>query len=324
MNILYLIGNGFDINLGMKTKYSDFYEFYCGAKSDGELIIDLKNNIGKGIHNWADLEIALGRYTEKLKSQEEFDIVYEDIGEKLSQYLEKEAEEYDISKVDKNVFYSHIVYPEKFLPQRDRNKIKSLIKDKWGAQNWFVQLLTFNYTRTIEKIVGEFRQNYKIGENHSGAFLLSRIEHIHGYTDDSRVLGVNDISQISNKSFHQNEDIVEALVKPNCNQALRHTIDEQCIDLVLNANIICIFGSSIGDTDRLWWDLVGECLKRDCILIIYDVCEKIDPSTRYKMNRKERELKSRFLSKTSLKEEEKEAVKDNIFIALNTGMFCLL
>lgn len=28
MNITFLIGNGFDINLGLKTRYVDFYDFY--------------------------------------------------------------------------------------------------------------------------------------------------------------------------------------------------------------------------------------------------------------------------------------------------------
>ena len=28
MNILYLIGNGFDLNLGLPTRYSDFLEYY--------------------------------------------------------------------------------------------------------------------------------------------------------------------------------------------------------------------------------------------------------------------------------------------------------
>lgn len=27
MNILYLIGNGFDLNLNLKTSYKDFYNF---------------------------------------------------------------------------------------------------------------------------------------------------------------------------------------------------------------------------------------------------------------------------------------------------------
>lgn len=324
MNIVFLIGNGFDINLGMKTKYSEFYDFYCNTESDHKLIADLKSSIGDEIHNWADLELALGKYTLNLKSQEEFDIVYEDLAKMLSEYLEKEEGEFDISMLDQNKFFSHIISLEKFLPQRDQDRIRSFIRSLTsGNQNCFVHILTFNYTRIIDNVIVEFYKHSKIGENHNSTFILNRIEHIHGYTNDSRVMGVNDVSQITNESFHQNQAIIEALVKPSCNQGLRHTIDEQCMKLVSEAHIICIFGSSIGDTDRLWWSLIGERLKGNCILIIYDVCEKIDLSFRYKMNRYERDRKYNFLSKTSLSEEEKNKVYENIYVGLNTEMFLL-
>ena len=29
LNITFLIGNGFDIGLGLKTRYKDFYKYYC-------------------------------------------------------------------------------------------------------------------------------------------------------------------------------------------------------------------------------------------------------------------------------------------------------
>ena len=32
MNIVYLIGNGFDINLGLNTRYCDFYKYYLESQ----------------------------------------------------------------------------------------------------------------------------------------------------------------------------------------------------------------------------------------------------------------------------------------------------
>lgn len=58
MNITFLVGNGFDINLGLKTKYTNFYPYYCGKKHNDML--------GKAIAGnyecWADLEAELGKY----------------------------------------------------------------------------------------------------------------------------------------------------------------------------------------------------------------------------------------------------------------------
>ena len=42
MNITYLIGNGFDLNLGLRTRYTDFYDYYLNnTESDTENISKL-------------------------------------------------------------------------------------------------------------------------------------------------------------------------------------------------------------------------------------------------------------------------------------------
>ena len=56
MNILYLIGNGFDLSLGMKTRYEDFYEYYCtlGETEQNADVIALKKTIKEGKEGWQD------------------------------------------------------------------------------------------------------------------------------------------------------------------------------------------------------------------------------------------------------------------------------
>lgn len=89
MKILYILGNGFDLNLGMKTSYKDFYEYYKSIETSNTTIKDLKSNISNNYKNWSDLEFALGQYTDEFKTVEEFDDAFEDIGEKLAEYLKK-------------------------------------------------------------------------------------------------------------------------------------------------------------------------------------------------------------------------------------------
>ena len=45
MNIVYMLGNGFDINIGMDTRYSDFYKYYNNVSTSNEKIKKLKNSI---------------------------------------------------------------------------------------------------------------------------------------------------------------------------------------------------------------------------------------------------------------------------------------
>ncbi|MFC5285395.1 hypothetical protein, partial [Pedobacter alpinus] len=49
--------------------------------------------------------------------------------------------------------------------------------------------------------------------------------------------------------------------------------------------------------------------------------EEIDARTRYRQARSERIFKTFFLDKTNLSLEEKEFVKEKIFIGFNTSMF---
>src|SRR4030042_7161128 len=98
MNILFLIGNGFDLNLGLKTSYGDFYKYYIKVKSQSSAINQLKNEISGDLKHWSDLEIALGKYTENFKSVSEFDEVFDDLGDRLADDLEQEEKRFDFNK----------------------------------------------------------------------------------------------------------------------------------------------------------------------------------------------------------------------------------
>lgn len=323
MNILFFIGNGFDLNLDMKTKYRHFYDHYISLKSPNQLVQKLKDEIDENLENWSDLELALGEYTKSLNSTEEFNQVFEDIEDNLADYLESEERLFEFEQFDGAKLYKYFVSPENSLPTADKNKIKGF-KQKWSNSQWNINLITFNYTRTLEKLIGysgspipinDFvnRKNYPI--------ILQKVEHIHGYTSERMVMGVNDVSQVSNVDFHSNEDVIETLVKSECNQAQKHTIDNWCKNQIIDANLICIFGSSIGDTDNLWWQLIGEQLKRECLLIIFEKGEKIPPRRPQKGKIAERQKKQYFLSKTKLNSKEKEEAGKKIFIGVNTSIF---
>jgi hypothetical protein len=321
MQILYIIGNGFDLNLGLKTSYNDFYEFYKNVPTDNENVLKLKENISKTYDSWADLELALGKYTQHLERIEEFDEITLDIGEELAKYLHIEQSKIEHYEFDKEKFYNYLSYPEElFLPADNENL--SRFKQKWKGHHWSLDIYTFNYTTVIEKIFGGKKQNLLLA-NHNGTATvkLREIKHIHGYLDRDMVLGVNDISQIANKSFHNNRDILESIVKTDCNLANRNNVDRSFTNKINSANLICIFGSSIGDTDNKWWELIGERLKSDCQLLIFSKGEEISTRIRHMQARAERNLRDMFLNKTNLSEQEMEIVEKKIFIGLNTKMF---
>lgn len=320
MNILFFIGNGFDINIGMNTRYSDFYNYYQKVKSQNHTVRKVKSNISSNIENWSDLELALGSYTTNLKGLNDFDEMFEDIGLELSKFLQAEEKKIDYSTLDSKKAQIYLTYPERYLLPADKIKVQNF-KNKWSSSNWNINIVTFNYTKSLEKIIG-YKKNIQFNTR-TNITTLKSIEHIHGYTDDRMVMGVNDVSQIKNKAFHKKQEILEALIKSNCNQVQKHTIDDLCKSQISSANLICIFGSSIGESDKMWWELIGERLKNDCRLIIFERCQEVDPRIRYRLARFEREVRNKFLSKTNLTESEKSKINEKIDIGLNSDIFNL-
>jgi len=83
---IIIIGNGFDLNLGLKTRYSDFInsDHFRQKKEDNMLFqyLDTQNVEKKG---WIDAEIELKNYT-KLKPENYYDEFIE-LKNTLTQYL---------------------------------------------------------------------------------------------------------------------------------------------------------------------------------------------------------------------------------------------
>ena len=96
MDITFLVGNGFDLSLGYKTSYEDFYKWYLNQPTDSSAksaVDKLKRNISSdiesGLKNWSDFEIGLGKFTQSFKANEvkEFLAAYEDAVLNLNNYL---------------------------------------------------------------------------------------------------------------------------------------------------------------------------------------------------------------------------------------------
>lgn len=319
MKTLFILGNGFDLNLKMKTGFIDFYEYYINLSSDRPLIKELKKSINKDVSNWSNLELQFGKYLKNINSLEEFDEIYEDLLKNLQTYLKAQENLFADSEMLYPEFLNHLAYPEKFLPIEDKSEI-STFKAKW-TKIWEIDVVSFNYTKTLEKIIGWEGYPKKIESNSNVNIKLSSIIHIHGELNDL-ILGVNDVSQIDNSSLSNDEAIQDAIIKPSNNSINKNNRNSIFTEKIFNANLICIFGSSLGATDKVWWKLIGDALLNECILIIFIKKSDIEELFNYKRGRIDRDIKESFLSQTSLETDLKKEVKDKIYIAVNTEIFC--
>lgn len=67
MQVTFLVGNGFDLNAGLRTRFSDFFKVYCEeTANDTPVIKKFKEEIGTNVELWSDFEKQMGNYTAKV------------------------------------------------------------------------------------------------------------------------------------------------------------------------------------------------------------------------------------------------------------------
>lgn len=266
MEVLYILGNGFDKAQGLATSYKEFYSYYIKQQPESALEKRIMDSINADYETWADLEIGLGNYSASFSSAQEFRDVIILLNQRLKAYLSLQNE-IMLSRLDKfsqNKMISCLCHPERDLEPTGRRVYNSYIRRLSSPVN--IRCVSFNYTNTIESILG----NHVPGIINEG-FYFSEILHIHGTLDDMILVGVNDESQIKNEVFRQDPDIVEEFVKPSINEGCMNTRNQDFESIILNANIIVLFGVSLGVTDNKWWQLIGKSIDSSKIppLLIY-------------------------------------------------------
>ena len=128
MNILYLIGNGFDINLGLKTGYSDFYDYYLSQETKSEVVAKLKTHLEKERYTtWADLELGMGEYTKNVSDCHDLEIICHDLSMSLKLYLYKVQSEFSVTAVDIDKFKGNLLNPARGLSAGSRRSVESFI-----------------------------------------------------------------------------------------------------------------------------------------------------------------------------------------------------
>lgn len=330
MNIVYLIGNGFDINLEMRTKYEHFYEYYLSTPGDGDSphIKKLKDTIAKEKENWSDLEEELGKYLNKIGIDEAV-MLHSHLIKHLSIYLKSEEDKIFFDEVQKNAFWDFLKNPHSNnrLLVVERNEINNYIND---SSNLNVNIITFNYTKTIEKLSGYVNTAITIGtrqhDNTRYNVYLSEIEHVHGFVDKRMILGVNDATQIANEKLRNETRITDRFVKSDCNSAYGLEHDKKCQRWINTADLVCLFGLSFGETDKKWWETIGEVLKKGSKIILfeYNTNKQFNENQGPDLKEEKEAVKDRFLSKTKIDDSLKGKIKkDSMYVAFNTDMFKL-
>lgn len=330
--ITFFVGNGFDINAGLDTRYKDFYKYYIDKNPEDKLA----QAINEDYEYWSDLEEGLGKYTAKITAEEEdaFWKSEDRLEQALAEYLETQMQRIKLDTMEKKNQIGKIMqkslnqfYME--LPKEQRQSIANILASIKESITY--SFVSFNYTNALDicvKVTKELLPN-GIGKHQAGSYSynhsVGEILHIHGTTTEEMIVGVNDVTQIANERFSNNELYCQWLVKAEANKRFSQNKIKELQDIIDGSTIICIFGMSIGKTDRMWWEHICKWLKSSVNhrLIIYvkrdmDAVKRV---TKRILFLSQNETLEKMRSYSGLKTEEWDAIVSQVYIKFDTNIF---
>ena len=275
MNITFLIGNGFDLNLGLKTSFSDFLKVYKEPQeNDSNAIKEFKNHILEDEELWSDAELAFGKYTEVFdgmnRTDKDFSDCHQDFCIKLGEYLESEEDKLAFIHSDTYIAFANSL-PEISLGLGKEPAATLFARmNTYGVFNVY-NFISFNYTHVIDSFFNEAKKIPVIGRNSAVNNRVGKLLHVHGYTNDEMMLGVNDESQIKNAGFFKEELYKHQIIKPVFNELNETGMDGAAYKLISESELLYVYGMSLGQTDKVWWERILELLvlNKDLRVIIY-------------------------------------------------------
>ena len=329
MKITFMLGNGFDIGLGLDTSYESFYRDYCGnTAKDNKNIKDFKEYLAKRqdeevkkIIDWSDFEIAFGQHSNDFRDDQKKEYIerFEDFVIRFNEYIENKEKRVDYSNEEQIGQMMKTAVTTYFHVRPADNAAIQAVYDSFPNSPREYNFVTFNYTKTIDECVEKLKKSIE-KESHRR---VGKVLHIHGYLEDTMIMGVNDPTQISNPIFAKDEEIIREIVKPTQNADARMNYEKQVMSVIDTSDIICVYGMSLGDTDKKWWVHLANWLtkgqRRTLVILKYDKdCNKSFP---FQVRRKTDEVLKRFLSFAELDDSAKENISKRVYIGLNHNVF---
>src|SRR5574344_208506 len=232
MKAVLILGNGFDLELDLKTSYNDFLKSFDFEDILKDNLLAQHLRTEQKIHNWIDLENELKVYVneqEKLAKSK---------GQGTLSYIDKLKDDYTQIKYALRKYISGVFYTRNY-DESTSAKVLNAVLD-----NGYFRIISFNYTdlddissRNLHKSIGNIQ-----------------CEYIHGQITKHIILGVEDDP---NPKIPREASFLKKSIDPNFgNNTIRKQLEE--------SDIIIIFGHSLGATDMLYFkDFFNSWINRD-------------------------------------------------------------
>ena len=320
MNILYIIGNGFDIAQGCDTSYAAFYDYLKQNHNDDpdikELLVHIESDQNK---NWSDMERALGEYTAEFEDESKFRELYFKIKDALQVFLTEIDQSFVTIDAIRDKYHRDLVRPDTYLNKLEQQTFDNYF-NSFHLEGKNLSIATFNYTQILEKALGNIVEMKTLPTAHN-VYRFNEYCKIHGSINDEMLMGVDSIEQVKNAKFRDNEDFTDYFVKPKENRELGELVDDAMAKQISASNLIVTMGTSFGITDNTWWKRIGTELRNrtNLYVIINAYDNSAESARRALLPGIKRKKKYDFLKQCGIKENEYELFRNRVFVSLNEG-----
>ena len=332
MNITFMIGNGFDVGLGIHSRFKDFFPTYIKKSTQKPPEIKrLSESIKGNFETWSDFETQMGLYTSEfdVSNKHLYPAQFRDFETEFIEYLKNDEQQLsfdDVSSISKMMISALTTfYSVNNLRTASSNLISGVFSNNGGHAHTY-NFISFNYTSTLEKclktIPNGIVQTRKVGS----ATLTDRIGktvHVHGAIDHAPIMGVNDDSQIANKELAKDPRFARYIVKPTLNSLHRTNQDRDAADLINGSQIICVYGMALGATDKCWWERVLQWLSasQGRQLVIFDYDPSFNTSSQFDWIDKEDSIIDKLAGYVKNVQIDVESLRSRIHIAVHKNIF---
>jgi hypothetical protein len=238
-----ILGNGYDISLGLKTKYSDFINEMLAPSNQFTVHAaeELRSNnlfhylVSKSKESWIDAEYELEQYVkekERYIDGNKHRLTQNSALEK-NEIISKFRLEYDQLKTMLRGYLFQIESDKYRFNNPNVAKSKALIltEEFIKIDEECINVINFNYTNSFEVLY----------HRHTRRDLEDHIYYVHGNFDSDIVFGIDDRVEIS-------KDFVFALKSFD-----KNTLHMNYNTMLYESDIITFFGYSLGKTDESYF-----------------------------------------------------------------------
>ena len=329
MKITFFIGNGFDLKMGLKSRYKDFYNYLLSQNYENIIVDKIKDNQDE----WADFELACGKELRNITidNMEEFIGAFGNFKIEFSKYLSEQEKDINYDQLSDEIADKTCNSINNFYKRTDlarSQKLSSIINS--CKQKVIFNFIIFNYTNLFQNVIDITTSKYSSVGSHEygGTKYLHSIGEcikIHGSLSQDMIMGVNDNTQIYNEDLKNNRKIKTVFIKPFLNDRLGNLKNEKVSQLINDSEIICIYGMSLGNSDNFWWGKILQWLKnssnRYLVIFKYLGDEYSNTILSYQSLIKEDEDIDDFLTRYKMDNQEKDRVSRQIIFSYNSDLF---